>query len=148
MAIIDKYATLRPAFRAAAAIKAHADALKAQSGPIAFRVLSDRIDGMRESYDDGIAPLLAIGNATQVNSVVGTFYAGTVPANTYTQFQAVGTALLAFETAYAPIFAGLDIGDYTPGPGGGHTSDSIPLAQLASLSDELDAVIAAVAPLV
>ena len=148
MAIIDKYGTLRPAFTAAKAIKANADALKAQAGPISFRTLADRLDGMRDSYDDGIAPLLAIGNATAVNAAVGAFYAGTLPANTYTAFEAVGAALLALETAYAPIFETLDIGDYTPGPGGGHTSDSIPLAQLASLVDELDAVIAAVAPLV
>jgi hypothetical protein len=69
-----------------------------------------------------------------------------VPANTYTAFQGVGTTVLALNTAYATVFAGLDAMTYTPA--GGHVDQSIPLNELATLVDELDAVIAAVAPLV
>jgi len=147
MAVYDEYAILKTAFTSAKAIKAYADQLKAQSGPIKSNALQARMDGMRESYQNGIAPLLAIGNAAAVNAVVGKHYSGTLPGSTYAQFQAVGTALTALLTGYAAVFANLpNFVSYTAG--GGHTFTDIPLVDLAELSDELDAVIAAVAPLI
>lgn len=145
--IYDEYAILKTAFTAAKAINGYAGQLKAQSGPIKSNALASRMDGMRESYNGGIAPLLAIGSAAAVNAVIGKHYSGTLPASTFAQFQAVGTALTALITAYDGVFSGLpnfvshSIAD-------GHTFTAISLAQLADLSDELDAVIAAVAPLV
>jgi hypothetical protein len=146
MAVIDKYAAVERAFTAAQQIKNHADFLAAQSGPINFNILRGRLDGMRESYLGGIQPLLSLGNAAAVNSVVASLYAGTLPANSYTQMQALGTALLALYTAYNDIFATLTPITHTVASG--HAYANIPLVQLQTMGDELTAVVAAVTPLV
>jgi hypothetical protein len=146
VAIIDKYQVLQRAFNSAHHIHVLASNLRAFSAAIPFSTLQGHLDSMRESYVNNVSPMLALGTAAQVNSVVGTFYAGTLPANTYTQFQAVGTALLTFYTAYDAVFDTLTPIEFDPSSG--HSYADIPLAQLATLADELDGVIAAVAPLV
>jgi hypothetical protein len=146
MAVIDKYSAVERAFSAAKQIKDHADFLAAQSGAINFNILRGRLDAMREHYLNGISPLLALGNAAAINPVIASLYAGTLPANSYTQMQALGTALVALYTAYNDIFATLTPITHTVA--GGHAYANIPLVQLQTLGDELTAVIAAVTPLV
>lgn len=145
MAVIDKYAILHAAFQSAQVIYMHADWLHSQSGAISFGNIRGRLDAMRQAYVAGVQPMLDIGNAAQVNAVVGTFYAGSLPGNTYTQFQAVGSALSTFYAAYDLVFDTLTPIEFDPATG--HSEAQIPLVQLSTLADELDAVIAAAAPL-
>lgn len=146
MPVIDKYAVLNAAFRAAKHIDGLANDLASVSGAIPFNSLQGRLDGMRESYAAGVQPMLDLGTQAQVNAVVGTFYAGTLPANTHGQFQQIGSALMAFYGAYDAIFETLTPIEFDPGSG--HSFASIPLVQLSTLSDELNAIIAATAPLI
>jgi hypothetical protein len=90
--------------------------------------------------------MLDLGNAAAINPVITAFIAGSLPANPYTQFQSIGTALLAFYNAYDVVFDTLTPIGFSPATG--HVYEDIPLGQLATLADELDAVIAAAAPLV
>lgn len=62
MAVIDKYANLNRAFTAARHIKTMCDDLKAFAGNIPFNNLEGRLDSMRESYANGVGPLLAAVN--------------------------------------------------------------------------------------
>ena len=146
MAVIDKYSAVERAFSAAKQIKEHADFLAATSGSINFNILRGRLDAMRDHYLNGISPLLALGNAAAINPVIASLYAGTLPANPYTQMQALGTALTALYTGYGDIFATLT--PVTFSVANGHAYANIPLVQLQTLGDELSAVIAAVTPLV
>lgn len=147
MAIIDKHDVTKAAFVAVTNIAAMANDLKAMAGAgaIPFNNLRGRLDSMRSSYLNGVQPLLSVGAAGTVNPVITAFYAGSVPGNPYTAFQAVGTALLALYNAYDVVFDTL-----TPivhEPLTGHAYADISVNQLATLGDELDAVIAACAPL-
>ena len=146
MAVIDKYAAVNRAFESARVIKQHADELKATNTAINFNNLRGRLDGMREHYLGGIQPLLNLGTAAQVNPVIVDLYAGSLPANPYTTMQSLGTALMSLYTAYASIFSSLVPITFTAAAG--HAYANIPLSQLATLADELDAVISAVTPLV
>lgn len=144
MAVIDKYAVLHRAFAAAASIKDVAAELSAQSTAVPFNFLESRLDDMRNSYLSGIQPLLSLGNAATVNPVVAAFFVG-APADSYAQFTLLGTTLTTFYTAYDVVFDTLVPINFSPATG--HTFAIIPLAQLATLSDELAAIVAAVAPL-
>lgn len=145
MAVIDKYAIVERSFRGAQQISSLAQSLLASSGPIPFRTLQSRLDSMRETYLGSINVMLSLGNAAQVNPVIATFYAGSVPADAYAQFQAIGTALLAFYQAYDVVFDTLTPIDFAPATG--HVYADIPLNQLSTLADELNAVVTAAAPL-
>lgn len=146
MAVIDKFEAVRRSMTAAREINGHANFLRHYGQAIPFNLLFGRLNAMRESYIGGIQPLLSMGTAAQINPVITAFYAGTLPANPYTAMQAIGTALLAFYTAYDAVFDTLTPIEFVPAEG--HTYADIPLGQLASLADELDAVIAASAVLI
>lgn len=150
MTLVNKYEVLRRAFDAAHHINALATNLKAQAvGAIPFTTVQGHLDSMREAYDNRIAPMLALGSAAAINPQISTFFVGLgtpLPANTYAQFQLVGTELTDLFVAYDPVFDTLTPINFDPSTG--HSDASIPVAQLATLADELDAVIAAVAPLV
>lgn len=146
MAIIDKYDAVRRALVAAKQINDRAVMLRNWSGSIPFRELQQQLDAMRSYYLTHIQPVLDLGTAAQVNSVIGTFFAGSLPASSYAAMQNIGTALLAFYQAYDVVFD--TITPITFAPATGHVYEDIPLSQLATLADELDAVIAAAAPLI
>lgn len=149
MAVIDKYAVLRVAFQAAGVIHMHAVFLRGQVGSINFGTLRSRLDAMRQSYEASVQPLLNLGTAGQINPQISTFFVGSagtpLPANPYAQFQLVGTELSDLYVAYDVVFDALTPIEFDPNTG--HTEAEIPTAQLSTLADELDAVIAAAAPL-
>jgi hypothetical protein len=131
---------------AAKEINSRAVSLRSVSSAIPFMTLFSNLNSMRDSYVSGIQPLLSMGNAAAINPVITAFFAGSVPVNPYTALQAVGTTLLTFYTAYDVVFDSLTPINFEPATG--HTYADIQLAQLASLADELDAVIAATAALI
>lgn len=145
MPVNDKYQLVRAAIGGAKNIHAQATALQNQAEAIPFGQLRGRLDSMRDSYFNGIQPVVDLGTAAQVNPVVATFFAG-APANTYSQLEAIETALIALYTAYDTVFDTLTPITHTPA--GGHEFAEIPLAQLSSLSDELADVLTAAAPMV
>jgi hypothetical protein len=147
MAVIDKYDVLSDAFRSAGVIHMHADWLRGQSGSISFGHLRGRLDAMRQAYDAGVQPMLDLGSAAQINPQIGTFFvSSTMPGNPYAQFQLIGTRLGQLYAAYDVVFDTLTPIEFDPVTG--HSEADIPLVQLASLADELDAVISAAAPLI
>ena len=145
MAIIDKHEMVSAALVGVRNIHAMATDLRGVGVSIKSNMLAARLDSMRASYNSGIAPLLAAGNAAAINPIVAAFYAGTVPANTYTSLQAVVTALGALNSAYVAIFGGLVFVAYSAESG--HAYADVSAASLSSINDEPDAVIAACAPL-
>lgn len=145
MARINKYEVVERALQAATQIHQRAVLLRNWSGSIPFRELQQQLDAMRSYYLNGVQTLLDLGNANQVNPVVTTFFAGSLPTNPYTTLQSIGTALQTFYNAYDVVFDTLEPISFAPGTG--HVYADVPLSQLATLADELDAVIAAASPL-
>jgi hypothetical protein len=123
-----------------------ATSLSGISGSINAFELMNKTDQMRAAFFASCQPILDHVAQADANTAFETITVGHAPNDSFAQLQALRTALIAFYTAYRPVFQNLTFVTYTVA--GGHVYADIPVASLSSLSDEIAAVIAAAAPLV